>query len=65
MPLVRHPAHHLAPEAVVIDILYTATPAPGAIGTHEEHLSIATIGGNKKRETPVLIPGRRMHRQHL
>ena len=53
VPLIGHPADHLAPEAIVILVLDPLAPAPGAVGPHEQHLA-----GAEGARRPAAAAGR-------
>ena len=53
VPLIGHPAGDLAPEAVVIEILDAAPPAPGGVDAHEEDLAAAGGLGDEQRDGAV------------
>ena len=52
VPLIGHPARDLAPEAVVIEILHAAPPAPRGVDAHEEDLAAAGGLGDEQRDGP-------------
>ncbi len=65
MPLVRHPARHLAPESVVILILNSPPPAPCAIRAHKKDFTAAAGPGNENRHTSRFTAQGRVNREHL
>ena len=56
----RRPAHHLAPEPVVVGVADPMPPAPGAVGPDPEHLAepVGLRGDDRERGRPGPSPGR-------
>ena len=65
MPLVRHPAHNLAPEPVMVLVFDPTPPAPGTVRSHEQHLSAARRARHQQWNAPPRIPLRGVDRNHL
>ena len=53
--LVGHPAHHLAPEPIVILVLDPLAPPPGAVGAHEEDLAGPEGPRDQQRQPAELV----------
>ena len=53
--LVGHPADDLAPEAVVVFVFDAATPAPGAVGSHEEDFAGAEGFGDDEGDATEAV----------
>ena len=53
--LIGHPAHHLAPEAIVVLVFHALAPAPGPVCAHEKHLARAERAGDQKRKPAELV----------
>ena len=65
VPLVRHPAGDLAPEAVVELVLHAAPPTPCAVGAHEQHLAAPGAADGQQRNAAPLVAQFGMHGEHL
>ncbi len=63
--LIGHPADDLSPEAVVIFVLDSFPPPPGAVGSHEQDLARAEGPRHQQRKPAEFVGDVFVHAQHV
>ncbi len=55
LALIGHPANDLTPETVMIFVFHAFSPAPCAVGTHEEDFADAVGASHEEREAAEFV----------